>query len=280
MDPIEIEGASCVRIARDGSLLVGAFDAVYRIDPRTGKRARWLATPGGAGPIEMSADRATAFVGDGKRVHVVPLAARPKAAATMSVAGDGVMSIALAPDDKQVLIVGNDEGGILKCYELGKSRARYTIGSVRYAKTRWTADGTRYVTASIEWNASVRVHDAATGETIVDLGDPYPDADDTYGPGVDALAVTGEHAILGSKLGLMKLGLAAGSKRTWLDRGPEVGAIAVTRTAIVASFGDGIIRTFTGSKVTAQLSAGPGILDLDTHDGKLAWARDGVVGLR
>jgi hypothetical protein len=268
-----------VRLANDGSLLVGAMDAVHRVDPRTGKRARWLATPGGAGPIEMSPDRATAFVGDGKRVHVVPIAAKPKPAATLSVNGDGVMSIGPSPDGKQVLVVGNDEGGILKCYVLGKSRARYTIGSVRYAKTAWLADGARYVTASIEWNACVRVHDAATGETVVDLGDPYPGADDTYGPGVDAIAVVGEHAIVGSKLGLMKLPLAGG-KPTWLDRGPEVGALALAGDRIVASFGDGIIRTFAGAKVAEQLSAGPGIVDLDAYAGKLAWVRDGVVGLR
>src|SRR5262245_28903618 len=125
----ELEGAGNVRFTADGALLAIVEAGLVRIErTKTPKPTKLLAIAGG-GPIAVSGDRSRAFVGDGKKLHALELKAKkPRTLATMTVNGDGVMGIAASRDGGEVLVAGNDEGGILKHYDVGKPRARYTIG--------------------------------------------------------------------------------------------------------------------------------------------------------
>ena len=282
----ELAGASCVRFAPDGALLVGAEAGLFRVDPSTRKPKQLIATDGDAGPIALSADGKMIFVGESKRVLVAKLAKQPRVSAKLASSGDGVMSIAPSPDGRLVLVVGNDEGGTLKCFELGKPRAKYTIGSVRYAQTAWLPGGSRFLTASLDWSAAVRVHDATKGTVVIDLGDPHPeraDAGQNPGPSINAVAVepSSGDALLGSDQGVMRLALAAGAEPTWLLRDHEVHALAVGPTRLVAGCSNGKLRTIelrTG-KVVATIQAEAGVVSVDVSaDGKrLAFVTDGSV---
>ena len=282
----DLAGANCVRFALDGSLLVAADRGVFRIDPATAKARKLFAAKYQAGPLALSADGKTLFVGDDKHVHVVPIPARPRARAKLTASGDSVMSCAPSPDGKRVLVVGSDEGGTLKCFELGKPRAVYTIGSVRYAQTAWLPDGKRFVTASIDWNAEVRVHDATNGSVLVDLGDPHPsraDAGDNPGPSIEAIVIEpGGNAWLGSRYGLAQL--IDGAKPTWRLRDHDVRALALAGSRLAIGCGDGSIHIMElrTTKMLATMPAGAAVLSLAySRDGKqLAYVIDGAVEWR
>ena len=271
-------GAVDACFAPDGALLVAADRGVFRVDPRSGKSTKLFAVAYQAGPLALSAG--TLFVGDDRRVHVVPLTKRPRATMRWTAAGDGVMSCSPSPDGKRVLVVGNDEGGTLKCFERGKPRALYTIGNVRYAQTAWL-DDTRYVTASIEWSAAVRVHDAASGAVVTELGDPHPRrtrAGSEPGHSIDAIAIEAGAAWLGSRHGLARLALVARAKAKWLVTDREVSALALAGPRLAIGCRDGSVSILKAGKIVSTVRAGASVLAVALSSSQLAYVTDNAVG--
>ena len=268
--PLQVEGATFLRFAHDGALLVVTEQALVKIDAKTSKQKQLIAINYG-GPLEVAGKRA--LVGADKKVLHLDLAkAKPAEIAKLSTTGDGACSIALSPDQRFVLVVGSDEGGTLKCFELGKPRALYTIGSVRYARTVWTPDGTRFVTASCNWSARVKVHDAKRGDTVVDLGDPHHwKSGDEPGPSVDALvmAPSGEHLWFGSRVGVGRLPLVAKANAEWLVRDHNVGPLVLAGKRLWAGCRDGKLLAIDLATNQVETFA----VDGEVHD--LALSTDG-----
>src|SRR5258705_13826953 len=112
-----LDEVSNVRIASDGDLFVVRPDALLRMDPRTGKTKKVTVLKYG-GALAISSTHV--FAGEDKKVLVLALGKKPKVVQKLSASGEGPCSITPSPDGRFVLVVGNDEGGTLKCFELGK----------------------------------------------------------------------------------------------------------------------------------------------------------------
>ena len=278
----DLEDVSNVRIAAEGDLFVVTSDALLRMDPATGK-TRSITKLKYGGVIALGATHV--FAGEDKKVLAIALGKKPKVIAKLSASGEGPMSIAPSPDGRFVLVGGSDEGGTLKCFELGKPRALWTIGGVRYARTAWTPDGKRFVTASQEWSTTIKVHDAsAKGSTLVDLGNPHlKKPKDDPGPSVnDVVMEPSGTALLGSDEGIGRIELREGANADWLLRNHEVCALALDGSTAVAGCKDGTVLVFDLAKraITETLSVGAEVHDLDAKNGHIAVTIENAVLFR
>jgi hypothetical protein len=279
----DIEDASGVCIAHDGDLFVVRHDALLRVDPRSGKSKKVVPLKYG-GVVASNATHV--FAGEDKKALAIALGKKPKVAQKMSASGEGPCCIAPSPDGRFVLVVGIDEGGTLKCFELGKPRALWTIGSVRYAQAVWTPDGKRFVTASSDWNARVKVHDASSkGATVLDLHDPHgPGKPDEPGPSISGFVMdpSGDRVWFGSKLGIASLALAEGAKPDWIVRDRNVTCMALDGTRLIAGTESGWVLVVDRDKreVLETLPTNGPVVDVDARGGHIAAAIEGAIFYR